>query len=146
MTNPEQPEDPNFASYTRRLKEELSVYLELRLTYLRLQAYEKIARAGGLSVVFLFIAITAGGFFLFASVAAAMYLGEIFQDRIIGFLLVTAVYLIITIILILQRKAIALVINNAITGVLLKDYEQDKASKAAEKGPGRLNESKEARQ
>lgn len=132
MTTPEHPEDPNFSSFTRKLKEEITAYLELRLTYTRLQAYEKVAKAGGHTLVFLFIACTAGAFLLFISIAMALYLGNIYNDSVTGFLMVTSFYLLLSVLVYWQRKPAALFINNAITGALMKDYEEDKARKSAE--------------
>jgi len=135
------PEDPNFSSFTRKLKEEITAYLELRLTYTRLQAYEKVAKAGGQTLILLFIACTTGAFLLFVSIAVALYLGRILNDTVAGFLVVTSFYLLLSALAYWQRKPMALFINNAIAGALMKDYDEDKSREAPEK----VEEKKEVR-
>jgi cytochrome c biogenesis protein CcdA len=79
-------------------------YISTRLLLVKVEAVEKLTDA--LSVVFkrIILFIIAGLVFFFASIAAALWIGDIYNSYTIGFFAIAGVYLLILIIMFIFRK------------------------------------------
>ncbi|MDA3911471.1 MAG: phage holin family protein [Bacteroidales bacterium] len=79
-------------------------YISSRILLLKVEAIEKVSDA--ISVVFkrIILFIIAGLVFFFASIAVAIWIGELYNSYIIGFFAIAAVYFLILIILFVFRK------------------------------------------
>lgn len=79
-------------------------YISSRLLLLKVEAIEKLSAA--LSVVFkrIILFILAGLVFFFTSIAVAIWIGEVYNSYITGFLAIAGFYLLILLILFIFRK------------------------------------------
>jgi polyferredoxin len=79
-------------------------YLEIRLNIAKLEVMEKSARILSLIIAAVFLLMLFMLFLLFASFAAAFWLGELLQDRVLGYLCVAGFYFLLGIILLSLRR------------------------------------------
>ena len=94
----------SLGSFTKEFKKEIASYIDVKLEYTKLIAYEKIAKASAASVSFLIIAFFGFFTFLFLSIAGGFYIGERTGSLAEGFGIITIVYLVLLIIVLLIRK------------------------------------------
>ena len=74
------------------------------------------------SIVFIVISLFVGLFFLFASIALALWLGSIFQNIALGFITTGGIFLVFGIICIMLRKKIVAPIKDVIVNLI---YDKD---------------------
>ena len=117
----------------RELKEDISTYAELRLKLIKLNTYEQIGKVlAGLSYgVLLFILVATA--VLFALLTLGFLLGEWLHSTVAGFGIVTALYLVLILVLILnrnpiRRKIIDLIISTLNAKSQKKDATTNKES------------------
>lgn len=121
--------DHSIGSFTKELKNEISSYVDVKLEYTKLVAYEKIAKASAASVSFLIIAFFGFFTFLFLSIAGGFYLGELTGSLAKGFGLITCVYLLLLLIVVsIRKKYFEDYIINKVIGVLTDDDDERKQS------------------
>ena len=106
------------------LKKDLSAYLELKLSLLKLNTYERTSKvisilSYGLIVLFLaFFAI------LFVFIALGSFLGNLLDSNAAGFGCVSLLYLLILGILLRNKERIKLCILNAVIAALIENDEK----------------------
>lgn len=106
------------------LKKDLSAYLELKLSLLKLNTYERTSKvisilSYGLIVLFLaFFAI------LFVFIALGFFLGNLLDSNTAGFGCVSLLYLLILGILLRNKERIKLCILNAVIAALIENDEK----------------------
>ena len=121
--------DHSIGSFTRELKKEIASYVDVKLEYTKLVAYEKTAKASAAGVTFLIIAFLGFFTFLFLSIAGGFYLGEVTGSLAKGFGLITCVYFLLLIIVLSIRKKYFedYIINKVIEVLTLDDDERKKS-------------------
>lgn len=82
----------------------LIVYVKTNVALFKLEAIEFSSIFGSSIISSLFIGLSLFFFLLFISISAGFFLAKYFNENYIGFLLVTAFYFLLTILLILGRK------------------------------------------
>lgn len=106
------------------LKEDVSIYLRLKLRLLRLTATERIARLiailshGVILVLFIFFAT------LFFFLALGFFLGDLLDNTALGFLIVGGIYLLFSFILILGKEWIRVKIMNIVISTIQEDKDE----------------------
>lgn len=106
------------------LKKDISTYIELKLSLLKLNTYERTSKvisilSYGLVLLFLtFFAI------LFVFIALGFFLGDIMNSQAAGFSSVSFLYLLIIGILIRNKRRIQLTIMNAVIAALIENEEK----------------------
>jgi hypothetical protein len=108
------------------LQDSLRKYLETKLSYYRLLAFEKAARlitaflGNGVIIVALLIAL------LFLSGAGAVYIGTLLESQELGLLITGAFYLLLALVLIIFRnKIFGPFIIRSLADVLFQDDDED---------------------
>ena len=86
------------------LKQLIADYLDARLSLIKLEAFEKIAKVT--AVLFSSLVVALLGFFLlfFLSMSLGFYLGKVFESMALGFLAVTGLYLLLFVLVLLMKK------------------------------------------
>jgi hypothetical protein len=81
-------------------------YISSRILLLKIEGTEKVSQA--LAVLFrrIILLMLAGSFLLFISVAIALWIGDMAESNVIGFLSLGGIYLIIFIITFIFRKSL----------------------------------------
>ncbi len=87
-------------------KEEFKNYIDKELDYRRLKAVEKLSKFSSSVISKLIILYLLLFILLFASIAAAFYLGNIFNSTSLGFVSIAGFYLIVLLIIILLKPVI----------------------------------------
>lgn len=118
-------EDQTFGSYAREIRKEISNYVEARLEYAKLLAYEKTAKA--IAVVTNIIVLAAFGFFtfFFVSITLALYLGKWLNDVNLGFAIISAFDLMVFLIFVMNKGKIEKMVTNKIIEQLLKEKHKE---------------------
>jgi len=112
------------------LKKLLTDYLDARISLLKLDAYEKIAKVT--AALFSSVVVALLGFFLlfFLSLSAGFYLGGVLGSISLGFLVVTGVYLVLFVFVLLAKKDfMETFIIERILGELMKKEDEDEQAK-----------------
>ena len=102
----------------RKLKEDLSAYVELKVELLKLTAYErtgKLVSVLSYGLILLFLAFFA---ILFIFLTLGFFLGDILDNVAGGFAIVALLYMILFAIIIFNKNKISEVIVNEIISVL----------------------------
>jgi len=102
-------------------------YINTRLLLVKVEAIEKLSDA--LSVVFkrIILFIIAGLVFFFASIAAALWIGDIYNSYAIGFLAIAGVYLLVLIIMfVFNKQLLEKNIKNDIIRTVFQDSNKQK--------------------
>lgn len=116
--------EQSFGDFGRELKKEISAYIDARVEYTKLSAYEKIGRMTASASSILLILVFAFFTFLFLSATAAIFLGNILNSQVAGFAIIAGLDLLILLFFIFQRKTIEENITQRVIGELIKDREQ----------------------
>ncbi len=112
----------------RKLKEDLTAYLELKIAYLKVCSFEQIGKVisvlcYGLIWIFLLFFVN-----LFIFITLGFYLGTLFNNMGIGFACIAAVYLLTVGLLYLKRKSIKRQIENVVIRLLTEDENSNKTN------------------
>lgn len=106
----------------RDLTDDVKEYLNLRVQVIRLNVTEKIATAlanfisAGAVVIFVLL------FFVFVSIAAAYWLGNIFNNTALGFITVAGFFILLAIIFkLVSNKSV----KPGLTNMFIKDFNND---------------------
>lgn len=100
------------------LTDDFKSYLQTSKELLQLQITERIAVTSAQLIQYLIIGITILFIVLFFSLSLGIYLSYLLNSYLYGFLSVTGLYIIISGVLIISRKA--LIINPIINGIVYK--------------------------
>ena len=112
----------------RKLKEDLSAYVELKVELLKLTAYErtgKLVSVLSYGLILLFLAFFA---ILFILLTLGFFLGDILDNVAGGFAIVALLYMILFAIIIFNKNKISEVIVNEIISVLTAIEDKKKES------------------
>jgi|AntRauTorcE11898_2_1112593.scaffolds.fasta_scaffold00742_15 hypothetical protein len=104
-------------------------YLNTKILLMRLEVSERVAKTLAILFRSIILLMLFGIFFIFASIAASLYIGEFYGSMAIGFLAVSAVYLLLALILwIFNKPLLEHPFMNQIIKVLfeIKDDEKGK--------------------
>ncbi len=114
--------DKDASEIFRNLKQDISDYAGLKFEIIKLDTYERIGKViatlsyGIVLVTLIFFVI------LFIFLALGFYLGSVFESEGLGFALVTAIYLSMIVLLILNKKWVhSIVLNNIVETMMTKD-------------------------
>ena len=111
----------NIATNIELLYEKAKDYAEINVELVKLQAIDKTADVVSSLLVRLIIFLGVAMFLLFVNIGLSLYLGELLGKDYLGFLLVSCIYLLVTIIVSVSReKIIKVPITNLIIMKLLK--------------------------
>jgi uncharacterized membrane protein YdjX (TVP38/TMEM64 family) len=113
-----------FGTFAKELKQDISTYVEMRLEYSKLIAYEKISKLIGSSSSLILIVFFAFFGFFFLSFTMGYYLGQVTGSLALGFGIITGVYLILLIIIGLSKKKIEAIISNRVAAILIEDDDE----------------------
>lgn len=113
-----------FGTFAKELKQDVSTYVEMRIEYSKLIAYEKISKLIGSSSSLILIVFFAFFGFFFLSFTIGYYLGQITGSAPLGFGIITGIYLIILIIIGLSKKKIEAIISNRVAAALIEDDDE----------------------
>ena len=112
----------------KKLKEDVSTYVELKVELLKLTAYErtgKLVSVLSYGLILLFLAFFA---ILFIFLALGFFLGDILDNVAGGFAIVALLYMILFAIIIFNKNKISEVIVNEIISVLTAIEDKKKES------------------
>ncbi len=113
-------------SFFEELKQIVIAYFEAKIQLYRIGAYEKVAKVT--AVLFSSIVIAMLGFFLlfFLSISGGFFFGQLLNSNTLGFLIVFGIYLILFIIVIVNRKKLLeKYITDKVIEELFKKEEND---------------------
>lgn len=111
----------SLSQHIKGIREEFAKYIELRLEYSKLMAFEKIAKLIASSSSILILAFFGFFGFFFLSFAFGYYLGEILGSLALGFAIVALIYLLIIAILAVNRKKFENIISEKVIESLLEE-------------------------
>lgn len=100
------------------LFEKTKDYVETRADLFKLKAIKKTAEVGSSVVSIIVVAVVFTTFFLFLNVALGLWLGDLTGRNYIGFFIIAAFYLIVGIIIYLNKQKI---ISSPITDSIIKN-------------------------
>jgi hypothetical protein len=110
------------------LFESLSAYVEARIALIKLEIKEEIAGVMARALMALMLLFTFSMFFLFLNLGIAFYINSLFPEYpYMGFILISAFYLFILIVLIVLKKTIGLdkIIEDKAIEILQKKEAKD---------------------
>jgi uncharacterized membrane protein YdjX (TVP38/TMEM64 family) len=113
-----------FGTFAKELKQDISTYVEMRLEYSKLIAYEKISKLIGASSSLILIVFFAFFGFFFLSFTMGYYLGQVTGSLALGFGIITGIYLILLVIIGLSKKKIEAIISNRVAAILIEDDDE----------------------
>jgi uncharacterized membrane protein YdjX (TVP38/TMEM64 family) len=113
-----------FGTFAKELKQDISTYVEMRLEYSKLIAYEKISKLIGASSSLILIVFFAFFGFFFLSFTMGYYLGQVTGSLALGFGIITGIYLILLVIIGLSKKKIEAIISNRVATILIEDDDE----------------------
>jgi hypothetical protein len=111
--------------YFAELKEELTEYVKIRTELFKVNTYEKISKV--MSVVLLNLMVIISGYFtlLFISMMLGFILSRLTHSFLIGFGIITALYLLLFLFLaVFRREKIQNYFTNIIIKILFSEYEE----------------------
>jgi len=115
-----------FSQALSDLADSIRRYLEIRLNIAKLEVMEKSARILSLIIAAVFLLTLFMLFLLFASFAAAFWVGELLQDRVLGYLCVAGVYFLLGIILLsLRRKLFVGTVIKHLSEIFFEEKNKD---------------------
>lgn len=102
-------------------------YIEIHITLLKLEVMEKSARIVSLTIAAVFLLTLLMLFLLFLSLAAAMWLGDIFGDPALGYLSVAGFYFLAGIIIfVFRRKLFVRTVIKHMSEIFFEEKEDNK--------------------
>ena len=116
----------------RKLKEDLTSYIELKLEFLKLSTYERMSKVIATLSYGLIILAIAFFAFLFIFLALGFFLDRLLDSPGAGFLIVSVVYAISLLLVILNKKRISEKIQNEIIAALTTEENKDSENKENE--------------
>ena len=111
----------SLSQYIKGIREEFAKYIELRLEHSKLLAFEKIAKLVASSSSILILAFFGFFGFFFLSFALGYYLGEMLNSLALGFTIIALMYLLIILILAMNRKKFENIISEKVIESLLEE-------------------------
>lgn len=107
--------------------QKIQEYLNQRLLLLRLEVTEKLSKALAAFIKHCVLLVLFTIFFVFASIALALYIGEIFDSDVLGFLTVGGGFLVLFILAFLMRKPLIEkpFVNKIIRILFEKNHEKE---------------------
>lgn len=110
--------------YFREVKEELTEYVKLRSDLLKVNIYEKTAKVTSAMLINLLIIISAYFTILFISIMVGIVLSKATHSYLIGFGIITFLYLILFLILaVFRRRQLQLYFANLVAKILFNELE-----------------------
>lgn len=92
--------------------DDLKLYINNRISYAKLEIVDSVSNMIGAGVFGMLVGVFVLMILFIGSLAAGFLLGNWFDDTGIGFLFVTAVYILLLVLFIIFRKKIQLMITN----------------------------------
>lgn len=108
------------------LKEDLTKYLDLRLQYIKLSAFEKISKLASalVSVIIILFFSLFGTLFLFLTLA--IYMGDLTGNRTMGFAIVSGFFIVMLLLYFaFGKKSLEQKITNKIVDILANDDDEE---------------------
>ncbi len=133
-------DEQSFGAFARDLKNEISSYVNARIEYAKLLAYERIAKFTGSASVILVLVLLGFFTFFFFSFTAALVIGRLLKDEILGYTIVSAIYLILVILIYSFRRQIEDKIVQKMVKSLLEGDESRKESSKETTSEAKFNE------
>jgi uncharacterized membrane protein YqjE len=118
-------QDPTFGSLARELRADIAAYVDARVEYTKLVAYEKVARLSASATTVLLLGALAFFTFLFLSITLALFLGEIIHNQVAGYAIVTGIDLLAVLIILWRKVKIEESITQRIVDQLLKEHDKE---------------------
>ena len=119
----------------RKLKDDVSSYTELKLELLKINTYERIGRVIALISYWFLLSVLVLIPLLFAMLALSFLFNRWLDSSVAGFGIVAVLYLILVIIVILNKKRIYLKVINVIISTLITPDEKNDTTNAAPDSP-----------
>lgn len=91
---------------TEHIQEQVQSYIDTNLAYHKLRIFKVAMKSTTAILKFILIALCFGMVLLFCSIALALGLGNMLENNMYGFLLVGAIYLVVTLVLYLLKDII----------------------------------------
>lgn len=108
------------------IKDELSEYIDLRLKYLKLDAFEKISKLSSALFTVLITAFLSLFGILFVSITVAAYLSEVLNSRVIGYAIVASFFIgTLLIYFAFGKSTIEKTISNKVIEILANDDDEN---------------------
>lgn len=108
-----------------KIKKDVTTYFELKLEYLKLSTYERTGKVLGVlsyGIVLLFTAFFA---FLFIFLALGFFLGDVFHSQGLGFISVAVLYLIVILVIMLNKNKIVDKVENELISALMSNDDKN---------------------
>ena len=110
--------------FLAEIKSDLSAYIDLRLKYLKLDAFEKISKLSSALFTVFIVAFLALFGILFLSVTIAAYLSKIYESNVIGYGIVAAFFMgALILYYVFVKSAVEQKITNKVIEILANDGE-----------------------
>ncbi len=118
-------QDPTFGSYFREFRDNIKSYVEARIEYAKLIAYEKMARAISSATNILILAAFGFFTFFFISITLALYLGRWLNDEYLGFVIISLLDFLIFVLLLLNRESFERMMMQRIIAQIMKEKSKE---------------------
>lgn len=119
-------EEYNFGTFAKALRKDISDYVDARIEYSKLSAYEKIAHLVAEAAIIIFIIIFSFFTLFFLSFMFAMLLDNWLKIPGLGYGIVAIIDLLAVLLIVKNKSALKSKITDQIVGHLLKDHEEKK--------------------
>lgn len=109
----------------RELKKDITTYAELKFEILKLSSYEQVGKVTGLlsyGLILMFLAFFA---LLFIFFSVGFFLGDLFNSMGLGFASVAGLYVILLLVIILNKTKIKMKVINEVIEALTANDEKD---------------------
>lgn len=120
-------EEYNFGAYAKSLRKDIADYVDARIEYTKLSAYEQISQLVSQASIVLLLLIFSFFSLFFISFMAAVFIDQWLQLPGVGYAIVAVLNIIFILIVVKKKAAIKAAISGKVIEQLLKDHEENKS-------------------
>lgn len=121
----------NFGAFAKEVRRDISAYVDARIEYMRLTAYEKVAQVAGESAVMVLLLIFSFFAAFFLSLAAAILLGSWLKSMAAGYSIIALLDLIAILFVLLKKEPLKEKISGKVIDRLLTAHQNDRKENEA---------------
>lgn len=121
-------ENYTFGSFAKEFRKDIAAYVDARIEYTKLSAYEKMARLISGATTVVIIGLLSFFTILFLSITLALLIGDYFGNQALGYGIITFLDLAGVLIIVARKAKIEELITQKVVERLLEENEEPPAA------------------